>query len=152
MNKKAQFYIITAVILLAMTYGFFRPKLTYEKEGAFREICDNYFKESSFAANTGNLEDFTQKFAEYANSKESGFGIVYLYAQNSNITAFSLVKKTIYINELKLEFNQTLVINKENSVTITIESNQHVINTSEYPKVGVLCYSESGNTKKVIVE
>jgi len=149
MNKKAQFYIITAVVLLVMTYGFFSPKLKYETDSTFRGLYENYLKEAPFAANTGNLEDFTRKFVEYGNTKEPNFGIAYLYIQSGDMTALNMIKKTIYINDRQLEFNNSLVAEKENSTTITFNGNQYVLNTSDSPQVKALFYSESGNSKKV---
>ena len=149
MNKKAQFYIITAVILLVLSYSFFSPKLTYKKDRSFQDLYENYIKESSFAANTGNLAEFTHKFVDYSKTKNPNFGIAYLYVKSNNITALNLIKKPIFINEFRLSFNETVVIDKKNSVTITLGSNQYIFNTTESPKISALFYSESGTTKKV---
>jgi len=152
MNKKSQFYIITAVILLAMTSGFFMPKLSYDTDTKFREVGDNYIREASFAANTGNLDDFSRKFVDYAGIKEQNFGLAYIYAKGRNVTVLNLIKKTIYINEFKLDFNQTLTIGRESSITLTKESDQYFFNTSDAPKISAFFYSETGSTKKVYVK
>ena len=152
MNKKAQFYIITAIILLALTFGFFKPKIKYETDRTFMALCDNYIREASFAANTGNLGDFTQKFVEFGNTREPDFGIAYLYVQSQNITAANLLKKTIYINENKVMHNETVVIDRENKTVITTDSSQYTFNTSEYPKISAFVFSESENNKRVCLK
>jgi len=149
MNKKSQFYIITAIILLALTFGFFGPKLTSEVDRTFTELCDNYLREASFAANTGNLEDFTGKFFAYGNTKEPDFGLVAMHVQKDNVTVISMLKKTIYINENQLSFNTTAIISRDNSLVITMGKGQYRFDTSEYPKISAFLYSESGETKKV---
>ncbi|MEM4337126.1 MAG: hypothetical protein QXG86_03925 [Candidatus Woesearchaeota archaeon] len=152
MNKKSQFYIITAVILLALTFGLSKPKIKYASDRNFKELCENYIKEAPFAANTGNLNEFTQKFVDYGKTKEPNFGLLYLEIRQDNITAFNLVKKTTYINEFKLSFNETLTTDRENQVIITLDKNQYIFNTSEYPKISVLIFSESENTTKVCIK
>jgi len=152
MNKKAQFYIITAVILLALTYGFFRPKLTYARDNSFEGLYKNYIEEAPIAANSGNLDDFSRRFSSYAGTKVPGFGLAYLYVQNSNITVLNLVKKTIFINDVPLGFNQSAVMDRKNRTTLTLESGQYVFETSEYPKVLSFFYAESEGSKKVYVK
>ena len=152
MNKKAQFYVITAVILLALTYGFFRPKLVYARDTSFEGLYKNYIEESPIAANSGNLDDFSRRFVNYADTKIPNFGLAYLYVQNGNITVLNLVKKTIFINDVPLGFNQSAVIDQKNRTTLTLESEQYVFETSEYPKVLSFFYAESEGSKKVYVK
>ena len=129
MKKKAQFYILAAVLLLAITFGLFTAKKTISSpEKTFNGIVDNYIREAPFAANSGNLNDFTLKFYDYALEKDSNFEMLYLYLSDDNVTAFSLVKSTIFINEYSLSFNQTANLTNTGTATVSIGTDQYVFN------------------------
>ena len=131
MNRKAQFYILAAVMLLAITFGLFAAMKTFgPPDRTFGLLAENYIKEAPFAANTNNLEDFTIKFYDFAVSKEPNFEMVYLYTSQGNISAFSLVKSTIFINEYNLSFNESVAFGRQDAATVSIGNQQYDINTS----------------------
>ena len=131
MNRKAQFYILAAVVLLAITFGLFTTKKTLgPPDRTFELLAENYIREAPFAANTNNLEDFTLKFYDFAVSKEPNFEMVYLYTSQGNISALSLVKSTIFINEYNLSFNDSVAFERQDMITVSIGNQQYNINTS----------------------
>ena len=74
-----------------------------------------------------------------------------MHVQKDNITVVNMLKKTIYINENQLSFNTTEIIERRNSLVITVGKDQYNFNTSQYPKISAFLYSESGNAKKVCI-
>jgi len=152
MNKKAQFYIIAAVVLIAITFGLFAEKKTISKpDRTFRELVDNYVAEAPFAANSGMLEDFTLKFYDFALSKDSNFEMMYLYISDDNVSAFSLVKSTIFINQYNLTFNRSLVFQKTNEAVVSIGTEQYAINTtSDGLKTIFISQKENSRNVKIV--
>lgn len=149
MNRKAQFYILAAVMLLAITFGLFATKKTFSPpDKTFSILSENYLKEAPFAANTGNLKEFTLKFYDFAVSKEPNFEMVYIYTSQGNISAFSLVKSTIFINEYNLSFNEDVAFQRQETTTVSIEDQQYEINTSPIG-IKAVFISEKEGTRNV---
>jgi len=131
MNKKAQFYIIAAVILISLTFGLFSAKKAMPKpEKTFDLLVQNYQEDAPFAANSGNLRDFTEKFYGFAESKDSSFQLAYFYVSQANISAFSLIKQTIFINQYNLTFNSSIVIPRESETVVSMGDSQYSLNTT----------------------
>ena len=149
MKKRAQFYIMAAVILIAITFGLFTAKKTISKpEKTFGELVDNYQKEAPFAANSGNLGDFTLKFYDFAVSRDSNFEMVYLYVSQENISAFSLAKSTIFINQYNLSFSSGLLLARTDETVISAGSEQYIINTTT-SGLRALFMSQKENSRNV---
>lgn len=106
MNKKAQFFIIGAVILgiiilsLATTWNVIINSREETAQKQFDLWCQNYeyeiFKISEHAIKTNNknneadlILDFTTNFIDYVKNSDPNFGIVYIYGDNSNIIIFN---------------------------------------------------------------
>jgi len=152
MNKKAQFYILAAVILLAITFGLFGAKKTIPKPvKSFDLLVNNYMKEAPFAANTGNLEDFTLRFYDLAAATDPNFEILTLNVLQDNISAFSLIKSAIFINQYGLSFNQSIVFNRPDEITVSIGAQQYIINTS-FTGLRAIFVSQSEGSRNVRVE
>jgi hypothetical protein len=131
MNNKAQFYILTAVILLAITFGLFASKKTVEKpSGTFDSLVDNYLREAPLAANSGNLNDFTLKFYDFAKTKDNDFEMLYFYTQGGAVSSLSLVKSTIFINQYNISFNQSIVFDNIGEAVVSTGTAQYTINTT----------------------
>jgi hypothetical protein len=130
MSKKAQFYILTAVILLAITFGLFTAKKTIQKpDRTFDQLADNYVKEAPIAANSGRFEDFALRFYDFAVLREQNFEMVTIYISDENVSVLSLVKSSIFINEYNLSFKQDVVFPRTD-VIVSIGNEQYDINAS----------------------
>ncbi len=131
MNKKSQFYILTAVVLIAITFGLFSSqKMIPKPENAFGLLVDNYLKEAPFAANSGNLEDFTLRFYDLAASKEPDFEMVSFYVSQDNVSVLSLAKPTIFINQHNVSFRQSIVFQRPDAAMVSIGQEQYSIDTA----------------------
>jgi len=131
MKKRAQFYILAAVILIAITFGLFTAKKTIPSpDRSFDLLVGNYVKEAPFAANSGNLNEFTAKFYDFALKTDPNFEMMYLYVSQGNISAFSLMKPTIFINQYNLSFNQSMVFERTDGVSVSIGTDEYAVNTT----------------------
>ena len=149
MNKKAQFYILAAVILLAITFGLFSAKKTIPApQKGFDLLVNNYIKEAPFAANAANLDDFTLKFYSLAIATDPNFEMLTLNVMQGNISALSLIKSAIFINQYSLSFNQSLVFERQDSVAVSIGAQQYIINTTN-TSLKAIFISQSENSRNV---
>ncbi len=152
MNKKAQFYILAAVILLAITFGIFSSKKTIAKPTeTLEELAENYIKEATFAANLGNLSDFTIKFHDFAVTKDKDFEMVYILSYSGNITSLSRIKSKIFINRHDLLFNESVNFEKEELTTVTIADQEYEFNTSD-DGINAIFISSKENERRVIIK
>ena len=147
MSRRAQFYLLSAVILLAITFGLFAAKEAVPKpSGAFDLIVGNYVEEAPFAANSGSIEDFTLKFYSLALETDPDFQMAYFYVTQDNISIFSLVKPAIFINQYNLSFNQSIVLPPMDSITVSAETGQYVINTTSAALRAIFISQKPGST------
>lgn len=105
-DKKAQFFIIGAVILgiiiLSMAGVWnvvFKGKEDVSQK-KFQALCENYkhevFEISKYVVTSGNkshegnaIFEFTNEFLEYTKNSEPNFSLIYVYGNNSNVTVYS---------------------------------------------------------------
>lgn len=152
MNKKAQFYILTAVVLLSITFGLFTSKkLISSPDKTFENLVENYVKEAPFAANKGDLDDFNERFYDFASSKDHAFQMLSIFVSKSNISVESFMKSTIFINQYNLSFNQTIILDLVDEITISTQEDQYVINTENYG-INTLFISAKEGNRQVRIE
>lgn len=152
MNKKAQFYILAAVILLSITFGLFAPrKAVSGPEKTFSLLAGNYISEAPFAANQDSIEDFTLRFYDFALARDSNFEMMYIAVSADNISAMSLMKPAIFINQHSLLFNTSVVFEKEDSVAVSIGTEQYEFNTTE-AGLHAIFISQDGGSRHVRIE
>ncbi len=152
MNKKSQFYILTAVILLAITFGLFTVQKTVPRpSGTFDLLVSNYMKEAPLAANSGDLEGFTRDFYDFALTREGGFEMMYAFASQGNVSVLSLIKSRIFINQFSLSFNDTITLTGPEELTVSIGSEQYIINTSSQGLKAIFLLQKE-NSRQVRIE
>lgn len=105
-NKRAQFFIIGAVILGIIILGMatmWNVTLKGKEDIArkkFFAVCENYrnevFEISRYALASGNksnesslILDVTIKFLEYVKASEPDFNLIYVYGNSTNVTVLS---------------------------------------------------------------
>lgn len=94
MNKRGQFFILAAIILMLAIFVLVTKVNTYEEKMLledFPELSDNYKTEASRVvndallsgqnptANGGALQKFTEEYVSYAKTIDPRLGIVYAY-------------------------------------------------------------------------
>lgn len=93
--KKAQFYIFTAVILIAVAFLLIRPTIVLGKPtDAFIDIKTNFFEEGSRAVNnalkeganvTREFDLFASEFSDYARTKGMDIEFFYILVDDETI-------------------------------------------------------------------
>ncbi len=127
MNKRGQFYIITALILSFALFGVTYASNTIEEPvlfSNFNDVSQNYVAESTklinnllVEKNSGIQEElnyFTSGFLNYAKIREPSFEMVYFYSEDDAV---------YYVNELSegIEFeNETLNLGGEDDIVQNI--------------------------------
>lgn len=118
-SKKAQFFIIGAVILgiiilsIAAVWNVsLKGKDIAQKK--FQTLCQNYknevFEISKHAVISGNksgegdaIFNFTMEFMKYINITEPNFNLIYVYGDKNNITVYSYNNQLITDPPVSLE-------------------------------------------------
>ena len=102
--KKGQFYLFTAIVIIALLAGII-PKsvLPTTDEDVFNELNDNFIEEAVFVINNAiyinasvmdHMDSFALSFLNYARQRDTNFGFV-IMLRNRN--------ETILMNQLKDE-------------------------------------------------
>ncbi len=139
-NKKAQFYIITAIVLIATVFLYSSAQTeTPKRQNTFREISENYFKEAPYVLNSAlqnsenlneKMENFTRSFISYAKSRNADMGIIYIYSINNTITMGNFMKETAAFGSTDLLANETRTFNLTAAFTVSLNSNIYHFNIS----------------------
>lgn len=100
-GKRGQFYLIAAIILIAVIVALIMKLNSTEVNPvplSFTELSDNFEKEAVRIIDNGisqgksiqdverELQAFAQQYSEYATSKSPQIGFLYVYGNSSNIT------------------------------------------------------------------
>ena len=129
-HKKAQYYMFASVILISYVFFIVANKSSIDTtEVENLEIyLDNYVYEAKIVINNAiyenknisqELNNFTESYITYAESKNMDLGIVSLYSDNNQIFTANYLDDDITINGLSLvEPNEESVVNYNNTITI----------------------------------
>ncbi len=143
-NKKAQFYLFTAIILcgFALIVLAGGQKKTFP-EKSFSQLDKNYIVEESKVINSGiytnNLtdqyDDFAAVFLTYSKTKNPDFGFVYLLSTDNSLVIKNNIAKTINIStpiaNFSLADSASRTINKTTFVQISFDNNKYDFNLSK---------------------
>ncbi len=151
MNKKSQLYILTMVILLALTISFVLPTKTESPDKGFKKLYENYIFEAPRAANNDKLIDFTKRFVEYSHTIDSNFGVACI-SVDDNITVYNKIGKTITVDAIDLPDSQNITFAHQNQTAITLDSQIYYFNTSLKKDVKAVFLSESLLAKKIYIK
>jgi len=110
-NKKAQFFIVGAVILgiiLLSSAAIWNASLNKDfSRKNFQELCQNYRQEiqqvARYAVAEGEgekdaIEDFTSDFLAYTSKTSPGFGLLYVYGNKDSSTVYNYLGFPIKAN------------------------------------------------------
>lgn len=149
-NKKGQFYIITAILLIAFAFQSVQSVKQQKPRDSFKELYQNYINEAPAALNNNNLADFTGRFLEYARTIDPNFELAYVAALKNKTEAYNGFKKEIYINDVLMNINESVEINASRGVTISAGKMQYQFSVIS-PEINALFRSESDNDVRVYV-
>ena len=126
MNKKGQFYLLTALLLCAFIFVI-SPGLrkSSTSDNTFIELKDNFVAESYDVINyaiyseddlSTTYRDYVQKFLKYSARRNVDFGVLYILAYDNRIEIDNYLNSPvrIYHNEQMLELDHAAsgIINK----------------------------------------
>lgn len=114
-NKRAQFFIIGAVILgiiilsVAVVWNATLKDKSNVARKKFQALCDNYkhevFEVSKYAIETNNksgeeglIKDFTIKFLQDTRTSEPNFLLLYVYGNTSDLYVFNATNSSLTVD------------------------------------------------------
>jgi len=152
MNKKSQFYIFIALVLIALVLsGAQFLRVTERPSTTFKELHENYLREGAAAANRGQLQDFTERFVEYARTRDPEFGLMYIFV-DEDIKVYNGLKKSININtNLSLMPDEAVTFDFVEDVAVFYEEEVYYFNLSSTKQLQALFISDAGENIKVHV-
>lgn len=151
MNRKAQFYIFTAIILIAFSFGLFRSvNQVPEPDATFAQLHSNFMQEAPYAANMANITGFSKAFLSYARQMDSKFELIAIVSRQNNITVFNGFTGTIHINNVTLFANDTAVLQKINTTTALTDNGAYPFDTSQN-RIFALFRTKGQNEQKIRV-
>ena len=163
MEKKAQFFIIGAVIIglvilsIASTWNFAKSKPSVSQE-KFQATCDSYrhevFEVSKYATQ-GNksgepdlIQDFTLKFMEYTEKSEPGFKLVYVYGNKEKVFVGNYLGETIKANNITVPDHQAISLENMGTIVITDKINKEY-DLDSYDRFYFIAIEDKGGERYV---
>ena len=161
-NKKAQFYIFTAVIL--STYLFALVSATSQKleeSSKFEILKDNFIKVSSTVINSAlysqnnvseQFNEFSLDFMDYAKTKGIDLELLYILVQD-DVEINNYLNKEVKINNYTLNKGQSLIIDKTEQITIESYDIDYDFDISNEPLQlkGILRTEENSNIQVHVI-
>lgn len=144
MNKKAQFYIFTAILLSAYAFTIYANSrvIANEPSKTFKELKDNYLIEGEKVPNNAiytnkeienQFENFTAEFRDYAKTKNINLGIFYILINNDNIFLMNHLDSSASITTTQtynLEINQNTTIPTTNIIILNYNNINYAFEVS----------------------
>lgn len=135
-NNKGQFYILTAIILIAFAIGIVSSQSkTIKPKNVLSGLREEFSRESPKVINTAVLEQnattnvtgrydaFARDFIEYARTKNAMLDIVYALSYDNAITVGNYYGEQITVNQngatTIIQSNQVVVLSRTSSINIT---------------------------------
>ena len=147
-NKKSQFYMFGAVILIS--YVFFivanKSSISTSEVENLEIYLDNYVYEAKIVINNAiysnenisqELNNYTESYITYAESKNIDVGIVSLYSNDNQIFVANYLKDSITVNTLTPVLNKAeeRVVNYNNTITIEYQNETYYYYFSDPEKI-----------------
>lgn len=120
-NKKSQFFIFAAIIIISLTLMLFSDTfIPKAKRDNFKEMSDNYASEAPYAINSAitqnkdpvvSLDDFTKKFIEYAKYQNVDFKVLYIIKAKDFLTVSNRLSEDVIFYNQQFPVGRTVAIN-----------------------------------------
>ena len=169
-QRKAQFYIISALIIIAIIAAlsvkanaafsapspvkFYDLSDNFEQEGY--KIIDTYIFQGSKQQIADQIENFTKNFLEYAREKDPNVGLVYIYGNETDVFVSNHALTTITQNTSSGEGRiiESPDITSLSNITISVPGNNITRDVSQKASVfNVLgtAFTKKTQTKWVVL-
>ena len=144
MNKHAQFYIFTAILLSAYAFTIYANSkvIANEPSETFKELKDNYIIEGQKVLNNAiytnkdiesRFENFTSEFIDYSKTKNINLGVFYILIDNDNAFLMNHLDSSATItttNTHILAVNQNSTIPTTNIITLNYNNINYTFDIS----------------------
>jgi hypothetical protein len=166
LNKKAQFYIFTAILLLTYAFAISRPTVAPKQPiSSFQSLYKNFLYESPIVVNnalheSGNVSDayrqFVDDFISFAKTKDPNLRMAYLLVDNGKLVIGNRLKSAINVSENQNSYtvssNQELTIDKPASVELLVNDIAYTFSFDESDiQVKALFRKEDQNEVRIYV-
>jgi len=126
-NKKGQFYIFIAIVLIAYAFNIARPlPLAKERPDVFKELYENFITESPVVLNnalyqginiSSGFTSFADSYADYAITRQPNFRFVYLLKDEGALVVGNKLGLSLNVSVANTSYlmsdDSTLTINPE---------------------------------------
>jgi hypothetical protein len=145
-NKKAQFYIFTAIIFSAYAFMIFASsrEVFDSPNPVFDEVVENFVLESPKVLNSalydqvnisGRYQDFVSEFIDYSKSKKLDLGIFYvikgdnIFLSNNIDSNITIIDNPSYV----IQQNNNLSLSSKSFITFSYDNLNYSFNFSTLP-------------------
>ena len=143
MNRKSQFYLFGALLLISLVYAATSNKseISTSKIDNSQEFFNNYIYEAKIIINNAiysnknisyELRNFTEYFISYGDYKDTSFGILYSYSFNNNLYIVNYLNQSILISTLGITIipGQEIVTEFKNNIVLNYFDEKYYFNFS----------------------
>ncbi len=172
--KKGQFYILAAVILLAITFTVFalssKSNVFTKNEDTFEELHENYVREVSEVINNmiyeknqadleeidlDKLEDFTSQFMNYAKTRSPSFSLVYMFSYHEDVRVANHFDETIVVSvsgvNSTVEAGELVDLETSDIYVVYAFDNMYELERDQDIDFSAIFRSERGNEVRIFV-
>lgn len=164
-NKKAQLYIFTAIILCSLVFGFVAPKAFIRKpDKTFTNIHKNYMDEAYHVINsaivnnanvTSRFNSFTLDFLRYTDTKKINFQMLYILTYRDKMELYNSLGNILFSTterSFSMANNRTESFDKTDVVTVAALGESYEFNiTNESIQLKAIFRAGRGDEQKVFV-
>lgn len=165
-NKKGQFYIFAAILLVTYALTINPPTVEIKKATpVFKQLYQNYLFEAPKVMNsavydnaniTERFMNFSDTFSSYAKSREAKFGMVYLLAHQDGVDIKNYLSETANISTNTTSFllgpGNWKTMNRAGSLAVYLNSIRYDFSFTESMQLKAIFKSSADNEVKVYVQ
>jgi hypothetical protein len=142
-GKKAQFYVLTAVIFCSVMFILLSNKNpTQETNSEFKRLYNNYIYEVPQVINnalydnknvSAQFKNFTSNFISYAKEKNINLGIFYILKLDEQIEAVNLLNQEVnitYVDSLLLP-DKRIILRRTSNISVIVKNTTYVYNITD---------------------
>lgn len=160
LGKKAQFYILSVVILMFMVFLLI-PKITDVKmpSDSAKKLFQNYQHEIPYFTNNAILHNdemiarnYTNEFLDFASNEGTEFFMTYIFAAKDEATIFTTADSIqISTNQtITLLYNESIRLDKVKFINITMDDKRYEFELA-YPSFKAVFITKKDRNKNVFI-
>lgn len=143
MQKRGQFYLLTALILCLVTFTAIKAahKTEYNHDERFNELIENFVIEAprviNYAAYSGydinhTFSSFEEDFYSYVNSLNAKIWMIYVIHDHDKIMVKNSYNDTVTVNQNTVNAGETYQT-QESQLTISLNERDYHFNITSEP-------------------